>query len=82
MADLDLSEVKKHLDQLEERVRRLERQKSSTVGITIEEFKDKWTAPQQRSPELVEWALAIAGIGEGPEDLSRNFRAYLREDKK
>ena len=82
MGELDLSEIKKRLERLEARLNRLEGQRSVRVGITVEELKEKMNTLPQRSPEFIEWALAIAGSGEGPEDLARNFRAYLRGDKR
>jgi hypothetical protein len=37
--------------------------------------------PVERSEAAIERALSIIGIGEGPEDLSVNLRAYLRGEK-
>ena len=81
MGDVTLEEIQKHLNQLEERVCHLEKERASSIGITIEDLKLKMQSPPERSAELIEWALSIVGIGEGPEDLARNFRAYLHGER-
>ena len=47
------------------------------IGISIAELRKKLTKPVRRTEKDIAWALAIAGIGEGPEDLSENMRVYL-----
>ncbi len=48
------------------------------IGINVTELKKRLSRPVRRTEKDIAWALAIAGIGEGPEDLSENMRAYLR----
>ena len=51
------------------------------VGITLAEAKKRVSRLASRSEKDIKWALKIVGIGEGPEDLSENMRAYLRREK-
>lgn len=51
------------------------------IGISISELRKRLSRPVKRSRKDIEWALGIAGIGEGPEDLAENMRAYLRREK-
>ncbi|MBI3001625.1 MAG: hypothetical protein HYY46_24690 [Deltaproteobacteria bacterium] len=57
------------------------RPSSQRIGITLAEAKKRVGRPVKRSEKDIEWALGIVGIGEGPEDLSENMRAYLRREK-
>lgn len=54
---------------------------SLRIGISLAEAKKRLSKPVKRSEKDIEWALGIAGIGEGPEDLSENMRAYLRDGR-
>ncbi len=54
---------------------------SLRIGISLAEARKKLNRPVKRSEKDIEWALGIAGIGEGPEDLSENMRAYLRDGR-
>lgn len=51
---------------------------SLRAGITLAEAKKRLSRPVKRSEKDVKKALEIAGIGEGPEDLSENMLVYLR----
>ena len=51
------------------------------IGISISELRKRLSRPVRRSERDINWAMGIAGIGEGPEDLSENMRAYLREGR-
>jgi hypothetical protein len=51
----------------------------STINLTS--LKRKLKKPAKRSKSEIAWALEIAGIGEGPDDLSKNMREYLSSDK-
>lgn len=57
------------------------RKSSLRIGISLAEAKRRLKTPVKRSKKDIEWALGIVGIGEGPEDLSENMRAYLRREK-
>ena len=57
------------------------RKPSLRIGITLAEAKKRVARPLKRSEKDIKWALGIVGIGEGPEDLSENMRAYLRREK-
>jgi hypothetical protein len=50
-------------------------------GMSLAQAKKRLSKPVKRSAKEIRWALGIAGIGEGPKDLSENMRAYLRRDK-
>ncbi len=51
------------------------------VALNIAIVKRRVKKPVKRSNRDITWALKIAGIGEGPEDLSENTREYLYSDK-
>jgi len=51
------------------------------IGISITELRKRLSRPVRRSARDINWAMGIAGIGEGPEDLSENMRAYLRDGR-
>jgi len=57
------------------------RKPSLRVGTSLADVKRKLSRPIKRSDKDIEWALGIAGIGEGPEDLAENMRAYLRDGR-
>ena len=57
--------------------RQKSRKSSPGIGISLTEASRKIRRPVTRSEKDIEWALGIAGIGEGPEDLSQNMRVYL-----
>lgn len=61
--------------------RRKSRRLLPRVGISITELRKRLSRPVRRSEKDINWALGIAGIGEGPEDLSENMRAYLRDGR-
>ena len=65
------------------RYRRQVARKSTTLrmGISLAAAKKRLRKPASRSKKDIHWALGIAGIGEGPEDLSANMRAYLWHEK-
>ncbi|HEV8724932.1 MAG TPA: hypothetical protein VGW77_30315 [Candidatus Binatia bacterium] len=50
-------------------------------AINLTSLKRKLKRPARRSKSEIAWALEIAGIGEGPEDLSKNMRQYLASDQ-
>lgn len=56
--------------------RQIPRKSSLRIGISLAEAKRRLKRPVKRSEKDIEWALGIVGIGEGPEDLSENMRAY------
>ena len=51
------------------------------VALSIASVKRKLKKPFRRSSKDIAWALEVAGIGEGPEDLSERARDYLYDDK-
>ncbi len=51
------------------------------VGLNVASVKRRLKQPVKRSKRDIAWALKIAGIGEGPRDLSENAREYLYSDK-
>jgi hypothetical protein len=50
------------------------------IGISLAEAKKRLSKPVRRSEKDMRAALKIVGIGEGPEDLSQNMRAYLQSE--
>ena len=61
--------------------RQRSRKPTLRIGIGLAEVKRRLKRPVKGSEKDIEWALGIVGIGEGPEDLSENMRAYLRREK-
>lgn len=61
--------------------RQKSRKSGVRIGISLAEVKRRLNRPVKRTDKDIEWALGIAGIGDGPEDLSENMRAYLRDGR-
>jgi hypothetical protein len=61
--------------------REKDRRNTTQVALSIAGVKRRLKKPVKRSNRDIAWALEIAGIGYGPEDLSRNMREYLYSDK-
>lgn len=70
-----MSTLERRIEQLELRVAALEKQVSleRTWDDELDLLREELLRPVDRTPEDIDRALAIAGIGEGPSDLSRNF---------
>lgn len=51
------------------------------IALSIAAAKRRLRKPVKRSQKDIAWALEIAGIGEGPSDLSEKTRKYLYSDK-
>jgi len=60
------------------RVYARERYKRNTAIVGV---KRRLKKPIKRSKREIAWALEIAGIGDGPADLSASAREYLYSDK-
>ncbi len=50
-------------------------------SLSVTGLKRKLNRPVKRNKNQIAWALEIAGIGEGPKDLSKNMRNYLSSNK-
>ncbi|MBC7292640.1 MAG: hypothetical protein H5T84_00795 [Thermoleophilia bacterium] len=76
--------LERRIEELEARVAALERciPVEHAEHEELEALKEELSKPVERTPEEVAKALSIVGIGEGPRDLSRNFRKYLRGEKR
>jgi len=57
--------------------RQSERRKATGFASSIAAVKRRIKNPVKRSRAEIAWALEIAGIGEGPADLSANKGDYL-----
>jgi len=57
--------------------RQSERRKATRFASSIAAVKRRIKNPVKRSRAEIAWALEIAGIGEGPADLSANKGDYL-----
>jgi hypothetical protein len=53
----------------------------SQLALTVAAVKRRLKRPVKRSKREIAWALEIAGIGEGPADLSEKMRDYLYSDR-
>lgn len=47
----------------------------------LRKIKQRLKKPVKRTPEEIEKALSIVGIGEGPEDMAEKYRYYLYEER-
>jgi hypothetical protein len=54
-----------------------EKKSISLMASNIASVKRRLKKPIKRSKKQIAWALEIAGIGEGPADLSEKTREYL-----
>ena len=61
--------------------REKDRRHATHVGLNVASVKRRLKQPVKRSNRDIAWALKIAGIGEGPRDLSENAREYLYSEK-
>jgi hypothetical protein len=55
--------------------------RGSPLGLSVAAVKRRFKKPVKRTESEIAWALEIAGIGEGPRDLSKKTREYLSGDK-
>ncbi len=78
--------LEKRVEKLEAHFRALDSKFETKLkrhfGVSVEEIKASITNPLQLTEEEIQQAKKIVGTWEGPEDLSENFRDYLRGDKK
>jgi hypothetical protein len=58
-----------------------EKESAPQVPLRVAAVKRRLKKPVKRSKREIAWALEIAGIGEGPSDLSQGSREYLSGDK-
>lgn len=76
--------LEQRIEELEARVAALEKLVAWECARDEEELellKEELSRPAERTSEDIARALRVAGIGEGPGDLSRNFRKYLRGER-
>jgi hypothetical protein len=60
--------------------RQLSHKAGLSPGMSLAQAKKRLSKPVKRSAKEIRWAMDIAGIGEGPKDLSENMRAYVRRE--
>jgi hypothetical protein len=80
-----LANIEVLVAQLEGRLSKIELKFVPThrIGITVEELKEELKKPFKRSPEAIERARRIIGIGNsGVGDLAENLREYLYGKKR
>jgi len=61
--------------------RERKRRNATQVTLSIASVRRRLKKPVKRSNRDIAWALEIAGIGDGPKDLSEHTRKYLYSDK-
>jgi hypothetical protein len=61
--------------------REKDRKTTGDMALSITSVKRRLKKPLKRRKRDIAWALEIAGIGEGPEDLSEKTRQYLYSDR-
>ncbi len=61
--------------------REKDKRNTAKVTLTIASVKRRLKEPIKRSKREIAWALEIAGIGDGPADLSASALEYLYSDK-
>jgi|LDZT01.1.fsa_nt_gi DNA-directed RNA polymerase sigma subunit (sigma70/sigma32) len=78
-----MGSLEQRVEHLEARLTHLEKliETQRPEEAEIEELRWELAKPAERTLEQVAKALSIAGIGEGPPDLARNFRRYLYDSK-
>ena len=57
------------------------RRRGGRLALSVAAVKRRLKKPVKRSKGEIAWALEIAGIGDGPRDLSEKAREYLSGDK-
>ena len=57
------------------------RRQGSQLALSVAAVKRRLKKPVKRSKREIAWALEIAGIGEGPTNLSEKTRKYLSGDR-
>ncbi len=55
--------------------------RSTQIALSVATVKRRLKKPVKRSKKEIAFALDIAGIGEGPADLSEKTREYLNSDR-
>jgi len=61
--------------------RERDRKRTPQVALGIATVKRRLKKPVKRTKREIAWALEIAGIGEGPADLSEKTREYLYSNR-
>jgi hypothetical protein len=61
--------------------RERDKKKTPQVALSIATVKRRLKKPVKRTKREIVWALEIAGIGEGPADLSEKTRKYLYSNR-
>jgi hypothetical protein len=61
--------------------REKDKENTTKIALKIGSVKRHLKKPIKRSKKEITWALEIAGIGEGPADLSENVREDLYNHK-
>ena len=56
------------------------RENAARVALSIASVKRKLKKPFRRSSKDIAWALEIAGIGEGPENLTSDIERYWKDN--
>jgi hypothetical protein len=78
--------LEERLERLEERLGKVEaalrEQRGRFLGVTLEEAKARLHTPVEYGEETRRLLQEVVGSFEGPEDLSQNFREYLRGERR
>jgi len=75
-------DIESRINKLELKVKALERMLKKNDRSELSKLKTELEKPLKWTPEDIEDFMSIAGIFEGPEDLSQHFRSYLHGERK
>ncbi len=72
-----ITDIERRVNKLESKVQALEKMLKKTSSSELSKLKAELKKPVNWAPKDKEDIMSIAGIFEGPEDLSQHFRSYL-----
>ncbi len=75
-------DIERRVNKLELKVQALERMLGTASRNELSKLKEELKKPVNWTPKDKEDIMSLAGIFEGPEDLSQHFRSYLHGEKK
>jgi hypothetical protein len=76
------TDIERRVNKLELKVQAMERMPKKTCRSELSKLKAELEKPVNWTPKDKKDIISIAGIFEGPEDLSQHFRSYLYEERK
>lgn len=81
MANPDLDQRVSRLEAKVKAIEKMLKKHSKDDESELRKLKASLEKPVNRTPNDIDKALSIVGIGEGPEDMARKFHYYLTGEK-